>query len=138
MSARMEVNNMTARILPTRNGNMSGLMNRYQCFSMHGSYLQGMETAFLLALFLLSCDRTDPTYKEWKPEASSLNRWPILLHGSYLQGMETLIINRLRVHGSEHGSYLQGMETLLTAKHGLDDKLARILPTRNGNVAQHD
>ena len=55
----------SARILPTRNGNVNRLERRLPDFE-HGSYLQGMETfAVSASVSFVLC--TDPTYKEWKP-----------------------------------------------------------------------
>ena len=55
----------SARILPTRNGNMG---SRYanEKGKKHGSYLQGMETKKSISIFIATSPCTDPTYKEWK------------------------------------------------------------------------
>ena len=98
------------RILPTRNGNFFGLWHctlwnahtdptykewkpfwfNASCkrFSLHGSYLQGMETNFCNYDVTVGND-TDPTYKEWKPHMVANLYTKPLPHGSYLQGMET-------------------------------------------------
>ena len=101
--------------------------------SMHGSYLQGMETTAFLSTFT----------------------FPAGMHGSYLQGMEThqdarkrnapllarilptrngngkKVSGILRMIGGTDPTYKEWK--LLGCLHLVDSVCARILPTRNGN-----
>ena len=66
----------------------------------------------MIVIWLWRPSCTDPTYKEWK---LCVRDFSIAL-------------------SNQHGSYLQGMETPLRPDTVLSETLARILPTRNGNL----
>ena len=82
---------ITARILPTRNGNGKRVTSTSSRNTMHGSYLQGMEThhsilietVSQLARILPTRNGNRLTKDLYNPATSS--------HGSYLQGMETCL-----------------------------------------------
>ena len=102
---------LSARILPTRNGNAGKLALRRQTeVGTDPTYKEWKLLRLDFGRVFGSC--TDPTYKEWKrPD------------------------NDFGVYRSEerHGSYLQGMETRRNDYLAPSGAIARILPTRNGN-----
>ena len=78
-----------ARILPTRNGNMKVALPALGSYAArilptrngNDNYRLPRKSTML---------RTDPTYKEWKPNRRKNCRVVAAKHGSYLQGMETI------------------------------------------------
>ena len=79
---------------------------------------------------------TDPTYKEWKLVSNTMYTFGARTHGSYLQGMETaarsvlakIIDNLARILPTRNGNIFNGTSRLILPRNS-----ARILPTRNGN-----
>ena len=105
-------------------------------YDEHGSYLQGMETGITVSKELPYVRGTDPTYKEWKHGIASMAKSDF---GERTDPTYKEWKRRTRGCGwgrfLAHGSYLQGMETeTLIARNTRENRGARILPTRNGNL----
>ena len=127
---------VVARILPTRNGNkkiysfiilppslhgsyLQGMETRVWCRcgmkkARHGSYLQGMETRVMVKYRQHAPNCTDPTYKEWKLTSSN--------------SISGIILDSARILPTRNGNWGASH-----APHGWA-VIARILPTRNGNI----
>ena len=112
--AMMNIMAITARILPTRNGNSCALSKPFLRWmarilpTRNGNQGLGATGAHALKR------RTDPTYKEWKPR----KRW----------SLNWLYSHAARILPTRNGNAIYG-----TNLDGCKIGCARILPTRNGN-----
>ena len=89
LSHRVVVPSHSARILPTRNGNVTTISRPPKIASSTDPTYKEWKPHRKRAVNGKGVVGTDPTYKEWKQTIWLFDQNDELMHGSYLQGMET-------------------------------------------------